>query len=71
VLIGNKAGKTHEIANERQMLTRLHNNNIVKMYSAFQDKKKLYFVLDYAINGDLEGFLNRQCKVSNHHCRTS
>lgn len=45
------------------MLQKLKNENIVKMYSAFQDKKKLYFVLDYALNGDFETFLNRQQRL--------
>ena len=44
------------------MLSKLQSPHVIKLYSTFQDKKKLYFVLDYAINGDFEGFLQRQCK---------
>lgn len=41
------------------MLTKLKGPQIIKMHSAFHDTKKLYFVLDYALNGDFETFLSR------------
>ena len=53
--------KQHEVFRERQALIMLDHPNIVKMYwsfdvilnfcNYFQDKKSLYFVLDYASNG--------------------
>jgi serine/threonine protein kinase len=49
------------------MLSNLSHPNIVKLYSTFQDAKKLYFILEYCPNRDfsdlirLQGKLNQEC----------
>ncbi|XP_074075907.1 putative 3-phosphoinositide-dependent protein kinase 2 [Macrotis lagotis] len=44
---------------ELDILARLDHPFCVRLYCSFQDKKKLYFVLSYAQNGDLESFLQK------------
>ena len=41
------------IITEKQILSELHHNFITNMYCSFQDKEKLYIVLDYINGGDL------------------
>lgn len=40
--------KTDEVFNERNVLSKLHHPNIVKLHSCFTDKKNMYMVFDYA-----------------------
>jgi serine/threonine protein kinase len=42
------------------MLTNLCHPNIIKLYSTFQDKKKLYFVLDFCKKGDLATYIRNK-----------
>jgi len=46
------------------VLTKLKHHNIVAMKSAWADKKHYYLLFDYALNGDLLGFLKKNCKYS-------
>jgi serine/threonine protein kinase len=55
-------GKTEEVFNERNILSKLHHPNVVKLHSCFTDKKNMYMVFDFAQNGDFSQFLNRQSK---------
>jgi serine/threonine protein kinase len=41
------------IITEKDILSELHHNFITNMYCSFQDKEKLYIVLDYINGGDL------------------
>jgi 3-phosphoinositide dependent protein kinase-1 len=59
-----KVNKSHEALIEREILTSLNHPNIIKLHSTFQDKQKLYFVLDYAPNRDLSTFIRSQGKLS-------
>ena len=52
----NNYEKQHEVHIEKQCLAELNHNNILKLNKTFQDKKNLYFVLEYCNNKDL-GFL--------------
>jgi serine/threonine protein kinase len=47
----------NEVNNERLMLTKLKHKSIVSMKAAWVDKTYLFILLDYALNGDLLGFL--------------
>jgi serine/threonine protein kinase len=44
------------------MLSSLNHPNIIKLYSTFQDKRKLYFILEYCPNRDLSEFVRCQGK---------
>ena len=50
--------KAHEVHIEKQILVELKNPNIIKLHKCFQDKKHLYFVLDYCKNKDLSKLIN-------------
>jgi hypothetical protein len=54
--------KVHEVHIEKYMLSLLHHPNIIKLFSTFQDKKKLYFVLEYCPNRDFSQFIRCQGK---------
>lgn len=43
----------HSILNERDLLLNLYNPFIVNMKCSFQDKERLYLVIDYLSGGDL------------------
>ena len=49
----NNFDKQHEVHIEKQILAELNHPNIVKLNKTFQDKKHLYFVLEYCQNKDL------------------
>ena len=49
----NNYEKQHEAHIEKQCLAELKHNNILKLNKTFQDKKNLYFVLEYCSNKDL------------------
>lgn len=42
----------------------LNHSNIIKLYSTFQDKHKLYFILEYCPNRDLADLIRSQGKLS-------
>jgi serine/threonine protein kinase len=52
----NNYEKQHEVHIEKQILAELRHPNIVKLNKTFQDKKHLYFALEYCKNKDL-GYL--------------
>ena len=54
--------KVEEVHIERQLLSQFDHPNIIKLYSTFQNKNKLYFVLELAEKGDLKEFMNTQSK---------
>ena len=49
----NNFEKQHEVHIEKQILAELRHPNIIKLHKTFQDKKHLYFVLEYCKNKDL------------------
>jgi serine/threonine protein kinase len=42
---------------EREVLAEMNSPFVVRLYSSFQDNKKLYFVLEYCPGGELYGLL--------------
>jgi len=46
-----------EVFNERNILSKLSHPSIVKLHCSFRDKKNVYFVFDYAVNGDFSKYL--------------
>ena len=59
-----KLNKTHEAYIEKEIITMLDHPNIIKLLSTFQDKNKLYYVLEYASNRDLSSFISSQGALS-------
>ena len=49
---------------ERNILVRLNHPFVVKLYNSFQDKKKLYFVLEFCAGGELFNLLQKKPKLS-------
>jgi len=58
-----KERKEHQVYVEREVLLKLNHPNIIKLYSSFQDKNKLYFVLEYASGGEFSDHLRIQGKL--------
>ena len=50
--------KPHEVHIEKQILAEMKHPNIIKLHKTFQDKKHLYFVLEYCRNKDLAKLIN-------------
>ena len=59
----NSLDKQHEAHIEKQCLAELRHNNISKLNKTFQDKKNLYFALEYCSNKDLGCLLNKLGKL--------
>ena len=59
----NSLDKQHEAHIEKQCLAELRHNNILKLNKTFQDKKNLYFALEYCSNKDLGYLLNKLGKL--------
>jgi serine/threonine protein kinase len=54
----NNYEKQHEVHIEKQILSELKHPNIIKLHKTFQDKKHLYFVIEYCKNKDLGRLIN-------------
>ncbi len=54
----------NNIMMEKNILSSIDHPFLVKMYCAFQDVKKLYFVLEYCPGGELFGLLSLKDKLS-------
>ena len=64
LLITNKE-QLDSILSEKNILSSLHNNPfITKMYCSFQDKNKLYLVLDYYNGGDLRYYAQHHKRIT-------
>ena len=57
------------INNELTLLKKLHNDFIVNMYYAFQDKDNLYLVIDFLSGGDLRYHISRYHTFSEEQTR--
>ena len=55
--------KAYEVHIEKQILAELRHPNILKLHKTFQDKKHLYFALDYCKNKDLSRLINNIGKL--------
>jgi 3-phosphoinositide dependent protein kinase-1 len=56
--------KQHEVHIEKQCLAELRHPNILKLNKAFQDKKHLYFAIEYCRNSDLGKLINKLGKFN-------
>ena len=54
--------KVEEVHIERYILSKFDHPNIIKLHSTFQNKNKLYFVLELADKGDLKEFITTHSK---------
>jgi 3-phosphoinositide dependent protein kinase-1 len=54
---------------EKVVLSYLKNPYTIKFYQTFQDKMKLYFLLEYIPNGSLSDFLKREKNISDKLAR--
>ena len=54
----NNYEKQHEVHIEKLILSELRHPNIIKLHKTFQDKKHLYFVIEYCKNKDLGRLIN-------------
>ena len=52
-----KLNKEHEVHIEKYVLTKLNHPNIIKLNKTFQDKRHLYFVLEFCQNKDLSSLI--------------
>jgi aurora kinase A len=48
-----KGNVEHQLIREIEIQAHLRHPNILKMYNYFQDEKKVYLILEYALNGEL------------------
>jgi serine/threonine protein kinase len=49
---------------EKNILAHINHPFLVKLYSSFQDDKKLYFILEFCPGGELFGLLSLKDKLS-------
>lgn len=54
---------------ERSVLETLNHPFLIKFHYAFQNKSKLYLVLEYAQGGDLYNYLNKMKVLTEEQCR--
>lgn len=50
----------NEVQRERMILMKVDHPNIIKLYQAFHDPKNLYFVMDWAENGELFSYMKNE-----------
>lgn len=68
-LVINESNEIHQKSyrwtlNEKTILERFNHPNIVKLYYAFQDKNKLYLILEYLYGGEIFHHLAQQRYLS-------
>lgn len=61
--------KEHEVHIEKLVLSYLKSPYVIKFYQSFQDKIKLYFLLEYIPNGSLFEFMKREKSISDRLAR--
>lgn len=49
---------------ERDILTKIDHQFLIKINSAFQDEKKIFLVLEYCPGGELFGLLSKRKRLS-------
>ena len=50
------------IQNERRILNNLDHPFVVKLFGTFQDAKRIYFVLEYVVGGELFSRLSKKVR---------
>lgn len=58
-----KEEKQYQALIEKELLKRMDHPGIVKLHSCFQDKKNLYFGLEYCAGGDFTSFIQENEKL--------
>lgn len=59
-----KQGKIQYVHTERDILAKCKHPNIIKLFSTFQDKTNLYYVLELAPNGELLSYIRKHKTLS-------
>ena len=59
----------HEVYTEKFVLSMLKNPSVIKLHCSFQDKHKLYFLMDFMTNGSLFDLLRREHSINLHLAR--
>ncbi|KAL6071239.1 3-phosphoinositide dependent protein kinase-1 [Balamuthia mandrillaris] len=54
-----KKNKVEQVTREKEILNSISHPNVISLFSTFQDREHLYFVLEYCPNGDLAEHLQR------------
>ncbi|KAI6243515.1 Aurora kinase [Aphelenchoides fujianensis] len=54
----------HQVAREIEIQAHLHHPNILRLYNYFHDEKKIYLILEYALNGELYKELQQKHRLS-------
>ncbi|KAI6243529.1 Aurora kinase [Aphelenchoides fujianensis] len=54
----------HQVAREIEIQAHLHHPNILRLYNYFHDEKKIYLILEYAVNGELYKELQQKHRLS-------
>ncbi len=52
-----KEKKQYQVYIEREVLTKLNHPGVIKIFFSFQDKNRLYFVLEFCQGGEFSDFL--------------
>lgn len=52
-------GKIYQVYNERDLLSKLSHQGIIKMITCFQDSKSIYFITELAGRGDLSNLMTQ------------
>lgn len=58
-----KSDKTSQIRKEIAVLLKLKHNNVIKLYDWFEDKNKIYLVLEYIDGKDLAAFFKKEIPI--------
>ncbi len=61
-----RSRKEHHIFIERLFLKKLKSSLVVELIKTFQDKDRIYFLLEYIPNGTLAQYLRKKEKLSEH-----
>jgi len=65
----NKHKQTHRVVLERNVLDRIHDEGIVRLYFTFQDIHNLYFVMEYLTGGELFEQIRQRKRLDVASCR--
>ena len=52
-------GKERHVFREKAILNELHHANIIELYATFKENESLYFVMEHAPSGDLDGLVKK------------
>lgn len=64
-----KKGQAKRVMMERDILTSIDNQFLIKIHASFQDEKKLFLVLEYCPGGELFGLLSKRKRLTENEAR--